>query len=163
MTPLRVLVVAPTSPLAANLIEWLTEAGHEVILVTSFLAGKARLELAPSVLIAEVRLGDYNGLHLALRAKAGGIPALVLGDTDPVLEREAERLGVAYLTHQLSRSALLSALEQVEPSPSPSAEATSSSASAGLSFISWDELPGAKQRDESASHRTRRTILSPRM
>ena len=77
------LVVAPTPPLAANLVEWLTEAGHEVILVTSFLAGKARLEIAPSVLIAEVRLGDYNGLHLALRAKAGNIPALVLGQPGP--------------------------------------------------------------------------------
>ena len=60
----------------------------------------------PSVLIAEVRLGDYNGLHLALRAKAGSIPALVLGNPDPVLEREAERLGVVYLAHQLSRSQL---------------------------------------------------------
>ena len=100
MTPLRVLVVAPTSPLAANLVEWLTEAGYEVILVTSFLAGKARLELAPSVLISEVRLGDYNGLHLALRAKAGDIPSIVVGNPDPVLEREAERLGVGYLTQR---------------------------------------------------------------
>ena len=159
MTPLRVLLVAPTAPLAANLVEWLTEAGHEVILVTSFLAGKARLAPAPSILIAEIRLGDYNGLHLALRAKAGGIPALVLGDTDLVLEREAERLGVAYLTYQLNRSALLSALDRVEPA----AEAASRSASAGLSFVSWDELPGVKQPDNSTSHRVRRTILSPRM
>jgi len=156
MTPLRVLVVAPTSPLAASLVEWLTEAGHEVILVTSFLAGKARLELAPSVLIAEVRLGDYNGLHLALRAKASSIPALVIGNPDPVLEREAERLGVAYLTHELSRSALLNALD---PAAVPAASPSSSS---GLSFVSWDELPGVKQRDESASP-TRRTLLSPRM
>jgi CheY-like chemotaxis protein len=161
MTPLRVLVVAPTPPLAANLVEWLTEAGHEVILVTSFLAGKARLEITPSVLIAEVRLGDYNGLHLALRAKAGNIPALVLGNPDPVLEREAERLGVAYLTNELSRSALLSALEQIEAAPV--VEAASPSASAGLSFVSWDELPGVKQRGESPSHPTRRTLLSPRM
>jgi CheY-like chemotaxis protein len=156
MTPLRVLVVAPTSPLAANLVEWLTEAGHEVILVTSFLAGKARLELAPSVLIAEVRLGDYNGLHLALRAKGSSIPSLVIGNPDPVLEREAERLGVAYLTHELSRSALLNALD---PAAVPAASPSSSS---GLSFVSWDELPGVKQRDESASP-TRRTLLSPRM
>jgi CheY-like chemotaxis protein len=160
MTPLRVLVVAPTSPLAANLVEWLTEAGHEVILVTSFPAGKARLELAPSVLISEVRLGDYNGLHLALRAKAGNIPALVVGSPDPVLEREAERLGVAYLTHQLSRSALLSELERIEPAIA-GAEGTSRSATSGLSFVSWDELvPAVKESDESASHRTRRTLRS---
>ncbi|HEX2462449.1 MAG TPA: hypothetical protein VHJ58_20060, partial [Vicinamibacterales bacterium] len=112
--------------------------------------------------IAEVRLGDYNGLHLALRAKAGNIPALVLGNPDPVLEREAERLGVLYLAHQLSRSVLLSALEQVEPAAA-AVEAASPSASAGLSFVSWEELPSVKQRDESASHRTRRTLLSPRM
>ena len=163
MTPLRVLVVAPTSPLAASLVEWLTEAGHEVILVTSFLAGKARLERAPSVLIAEVRLGDYNGLHLALRAKAGNIPSLILGNPDPVLEREAERLGVAYLPHELSRSALLSALEQVEPAAA-AREAATPSPSASLSFASWDELvPAVKERNEPASPRTPRTLLSPRM
>jgi CheY-like chemotaxis protein len=160
MTPLRVLVVAPTSRLAANLVEWLTEAGHEVILVTSFPAGKARLELAPSVLISEIRLGDYNGLHLALRAKGGNIPSLVVGNPDPVLEREAARLGVAYLTLQLSRSVLLSALQRVEPAIARAKEA-SRSALSGLAFISWDELvPAVREEDESASHRTRRTLRS---
>lgn len=158
MTPLRVLVVAPTSPLAANLVEWLTEAGYEVILVTSFLAGKARLELAPSVLISEVRLGDYNGLHLALRAKAGDIPSIVVGHPDPVLEREAERLGVGYLTNELSRSSLLSALQSIAPSAGALEQPSESSR---LSFVSWDELvPVVKERDESASHRTRRTMRS---
>jgi DNA-binding response OmpR family regulator len=158
MTPLRVLVVAPTSPLAANLVEWLTEAGYEVILVTSFLAAKGRLDLTPSALISEVRLGDYNGLHLALRAKASEIPSIVIGNPDPVLEREAERLGVGYLTHELSRSSLLIALQSIAPSARPSQQPSESSS---LSFVSWDELvPAVKERDVSASHRTRRTMRS---
>jgi CheY-like chemotaxis protein len=160
MTPLRVLVVAPTPQLAATLLEWLTEAGHEVILVTSFLAGKARLEHGPSVLISEVRLGDFNGLHLALRARTGEIPSIVVGSPDPVLEREAERLGVAYLTHELlSRPDFLSTLQRVVypvdtgRTPRP--------ASSTLSFVSWDELvPAVRDREESQSPRTRRTLRS---
>jgi CheY-like chemotaxis protein len=159
MTPLRALIVAPTPQLAATLLEWLTEAGHEVILVTSFLAGKARLEHVPSVLISEVRLGDFNGLHLALRARTAEIPSIVVGSPDPVLEREAERLGVAYLPHELlSRPHFLSTLQRVVY---PVDTGTPRPASSTLAFVSWDELvPAVRDRDESQSPRTRRTLRS---
>ena len=158
MNPLSLLVVAPTSQLAANLMEWLTQAGCAVILVTSFSAAKSRLEHRPALVISEVRLGDYNGLHLALRAKAGDIPSIVVGNPDPVLEREAERLGVGYLTNELSRSSLLSALQSIAPSAGASEQPSESSS---LSFVSWDELvPAVRQTDESAAHRTRRTFRS---
>jgi DNA-binding response OmpR family regulator len=159
MTPLSVLVVAPTSQLAANLMEWLTQAGCAVILVTSFSAGKSRLEHGPSLVISEVRLGDYNGLHLALRAKASRIPALVIGGTDPVLQREAERLGVAYLTHELDRAQLLSVIERLVRSGAVADEKDHSAASS-LAFMSWGELvPAVADRDPAASPR-RRTLGS---
>ena len=161
MTPLRVLVVAPTPQVAATLLEWLTEAGHEVILVTSFLAGKARLEHV-SVLISEVRLGDFNGLHLALRARTGEIPSIVVGNADAVLEREAERLGVAYLTHELSRPDFLGTLQSVVRVVHPvAAGRTPRPASSSLAFVSWDELvPAVRDREEPQSPRTRRTLRS---
>jgi CheY-like chemotaxis protein len=158
MTPLRALVVAPTPQLAATLLEWLTEAGHEVFLVTSFHAGKVRLEHAPSVLISEIRLGDFNGLHLALRARTNEIPSIVVGNPDPVLEREAERLGVAYLTDELSRPNFLTTLQRVAH---PVAAETPRPASSSLSFVSWDELvPAVRDREEAHSPRGRRTLRS---
>jgi DNA-binding response OmpR family regulator len=159
MTPLSVLVVAPTSQLAANLMEWLTQAGCAVILVTSFSAGKSRLDHGPSIVISEVRLGDYNGLHLAVRAKANKIPAVVIGGLDPVLQREAERLGVTYLTHELDRAQLLSVIESLVH-PGALTDRKDHSAASNLSFMSWDELvPAVADRDAARSHR-RRTLGS---
>ena len=157
MKSFNVLVVAPTPHLAVNLMKWLTEAGCAVMLVTSFAAGKARLEQHPSILISEVRLGDYNGLHLALRAKSIDIPSIVLGNADAVLEREAQRLGVVYFTDELDRAKVLSIVRNVERAAEKSAASTRGR---GLAFLSWDELvPTANARDESLSSR-RRTLRS---
>jgi DNA-binding response OmpR family regulator len=156
MKSLNVLLVAPTPHLAANLIEWLTQAGCAVMLVTSFAAGKARLDQHPSMLISEVRLGDYNGLHLALRAKSMDIPSIVLGSADAVLEREAQRLGVIYFTDELDGAKVLSIVRNVERA----AEKSASTRGRGLAFLSWDELvPTPNARDESLSSR-RRTLRS---
>ena len=160
MKPSSVLLVAPTPQLAAALMGWLSEAGCEVVLVTSFAAGKSRLEDRPSLLISEVRLGDFNGLHLALRARSGGIPSIVIGSADLVLQREAERLTVGYLTHQLDRAQLMSAIERITPIEDEAARPGRSAVS-NLSFISWDELvPVVSDREETLSHRTRRTLRS---
>jgi DNA-binding response OmpR family regulator len=152
MKSLGVLVVAPTPGLAANLMEWLTEAGCAVMLVTTFAAGKTRLGQRPSILISEVRLGDYNGLHLALRAKAIDIPSVVVGRADAVLQREAQRLGVVYMTDELDRKQVTSIVRSL----GRTAEEKRDKLTAGLAFISWDELgPSVSARDESLSHRRR--------
>lgn len=157
MKSLSVLLVAPTPHLAANLMEWLSQAGCAVMLVTSFAAGKARLDQHPSILISEVRLGDFNGLHLALRAKAMDVPSIVLGRADAVLEREAQRLGVLYFTDELDRAQVLSIVRNVERAAEKSVASTPGR---GLAFLSWDELaPTANARDESLSSR-RRTLRS---
>jgi DNA-binding response OmpR family regulator len=93
-----VLLVAPDSRVAARVLSYLTEAGMRVTLVDDFETGREQLQsLSPDLLISEVRLGDYNGLHLALRASSCGIPAIILGDEDVVLKREARNMGAAYL------------------------------------------------------------------
>jgi CheY-like chemotaxis protein len=151
MMSLSVLVVAPTPRLAADLMKWLTEAGCAVMLVTSFAAAKARLEQHPSLLLSEVRLGDYNGLHLALRAKAMGIPAIVLGSADAVLEREAERLGVKYRADALDRVQVADVVQAI--GHSLEGRPASSSARQGLTFKSWEDLvPPVNARSESLAH-----------
>ena len=155
---LSVLIVAPTPHLAADLMKWFTDAGWAVMLVTAFATGKARLGQRPSLLISEVRLGDYNGLHLALRAKTMGIPAVVLGSVDPVLQHEAQRLGVKYAADSLDRAQIVDLIRGIERSIQDNP--ASSSARQGLTFMSWEDLvPSAKVRDESHAHR-RRTLRS---
>jgi DNA-binding response OmpR family regulator len=106
-----VLVVAPTPSIATTLFAWLADAGCAPLVVSSFGAAKQYLEDAPAVLISEVRLGEYNGLHLALKARAQGVPAIVLGQPDSVLQREAADLGAAYLAQPLDAQQLLAIVQ----------------------------------------------------
>ena len=111
--PPRVLLVTPTPALTAVLFPWLVSLGCDVTVVTAFAAAKAQLDSDPALLISEIRLRDYNGLHLAFRAQARHIPTVLLGDPDPVLQREAEQLGATYLPHQFDRERLLPVIESI--------------------------------------------------
>jgi DNA-binding response OmpR family regulator len=118
-----VLVVAPTAAIASSVFAWLTDAGYAPIVVRSFGAGKQYLEEHPALLISEVRLGEYNGLHLALRAQARQIPTVLVGQPDMVLQREAAQLDALYLTPPVTAQELLSSLEPIAlaavPTPRP--------------------------------------------
>jgi DNA-binding NtrC family response regulator len=134
-----VLLVAPSPGLAAAMVAWLAERNLKVTLVTSFAAAKARLEDPLSLLISEVRLGEHNGLHLAIHAQARSIPAIVIGDADPVLQRDAEQLSAAFLTYDADRSQLFRILDTLaldEGGDRPPAF----SAIANLSFLSCNAL-----------------------
>jgi hypothetical protein len=92
-----VLLVAPSARLARDLTAALTAAGCGPIVVSDFISAKASLRTQPDVLITEVKLGAYNGLHLAIRAAGQHMLAMVIGDADPILEAEAERHKAAFL------------------------------------------------------------------
>jgi hypothetical protein len=94
----RVLLVAPAGGFAGALVPSLRSAGFEPNIVASFAAAKEQLGAYPDLLITELKLGAFNGLHLAIRAAAQGTPAVILGDPDPVLEAEAKRHNARYLT-----------------------------------------------------------------
>ena len=55
--------------------------------------------MKPGVVITELKLGAYNGLHLAVRANATSIPVVVLGERDAFFEREARQLGTTYIAY----------------------------------------------------------------
>jgi DNA-binding response OmpR family regulator len=64
----------------------------------------------PDVVVADVRLGEYNGLQLAVQARAlDPVPAIIVtsGFDDPVLKAEAERLGATFLMKPLEPAKLL--------------------------------------------------------
>jgi DNA-binding response OmpR family regulator len=102
------LVVAQTPSLVTALLSHLDSSSYDVTVVRGFAAGKTHLDLEPDLLLTELRLGEYNGLHLALRAGAARIPAAVIGEPDTVLERDAAKLGASYIqTGELSRDYLV--------------------------------------------------------
>jgi DNA-binding response OmpR family regulator len=103
----HVVIVAQNPALATALLSWLGSAGYELAIVTTFAAAKALLDTKPSLLISELKLGEYNGLHLALKARAVGIPAIIVGPQDPVLQKDADELGATYLSSVLRRSQVL--------------------------------------------------------
>lgn len=69
--------------------------------------------LRPDVVITDVRLGAFNGLHLAMLAREVRPDARIVvfsGFDDPVLKSEALRLGASYLLKPVSGKALLQEL-----------------------------------------------------
>lgn len=97
---LSLIVVNPDAADLAEQIVCLQQQGCTVAGTTSF--GDARALVTafrPDALVTTVRIGDYNGIHLALfaRSKHGALPTIVLGGADPVLEREAEQVGAEYV------------------------------------------------------------------
>ena len=93
----RILVVSESLALANNLLVWLREAGYDPAVVTSFNAGKEHLRTAPDILITELKLREYNGLHLALRAHRDGIPTAVIGGAGVGSAEDAQEFGARYV------------------------------------------------------------------
>jgi CheY-like chemotaxis protein len=97
----RILIVEPDSNASAALVSILGNAGH---LVTAFKcfesAEKQGWPGPPDLLIAAIRLGRFNGLHLAVRFRAEhpGLPIIVTGDHDEVgLAAEARELEARFV------------------------------------------------------------------
>jgi FixJ family two-component response regulator len=106
--PTRVLLVAPSDRVSSELTATLRAAGYAAIVASDFVAAKALLDTRPDCLITEVKLGAYNGLHLAIRAAGQHTPTIVIGDTDPILQAEAERQKAAFLTTPVDPEQVLS-------------------------------------------------------
>lgn len=116
--PKRVLVVAPSRPLARELAATLESAGCAPTVVSDFVVAKTLLEKRPDFLISELKLGAYNGLHLAIRAASQGTPAIIIGDADPVLQAEAERYKAAFLRTPVDPERVLVLMRELATSSS---------------------------------------------
>jgi CheY-like chemotaxis protein len=92
----EILVVAPTPSLARNLASWLRKLGDRPTIVSTFAAAKDQLQKSFDLVITELKLGAYNGLHLALKGRTSGIPCIVVGRDD--FEADAEQLGAVYVS-----------------------------------------------------------------
>ena len=114
----QLLIVTPSPALAENLIKWVVSAGYRPSVATTFESANRQLRSSPQIVITQVRLHEYNGLHLALRAREAGIPAVVVGDADTVIERDAEQLGATFVKRdELERESMLALLQDLSAMP----------------------------------------------
>ena len=148
----RILVVARQRDVAQRLVSWLDGGGSETTLVTTFAEATAHLESRPDLVVTEVKLGEYNGLHIALKADAAGIPAIVIGTADAVLQKDAESIHAIYLTTP-DRTALLEAIARQltrtsAPHRSPAlpfrAHVTTIAAEADVMWRAFSESPASE-------------------
>jgi len=100
----------------------LRAAGHLVFEASSYEEGK-RLskEIPATVLVVDIRLGEFNGLQLLMRARSER-PELKCIITcpfpDPVLEAETHRLGGVFLIKPISPSQIVEAVSNASrPNP----------------------------------------------
>jgi hypothetical protein len=107
-----VLIAAKDREFITPLVGSLAGRGVQIALVSSFPAAMRELRLGASLIVTEVKLGEHNGLHLAMRANAANVPAVVVGPSDAGFERDAAAFGATYLSGR-TREDLLDAVMQV--------------------------------------------------
>ena len=111
--PSKVLIVDDDKTTREGLAEFLEEAGYEAVAVGTFEDATRILRTAPpDLLIADVRLGPFNGLQLVISSPQP-IPAIIItGFADPVLESDARRRGADYVLKPVSPARLLDLVAQ---------------------------------------------------
>jgi DNA-binding response OmpR family regulator len=96
--------------------------GHDVTASSDFIEGRRLLADGHfDALIADVRLGAYNGLHLIALAAPSMIRIALSAFLDPVIRRDAEQAGARFIVKPAdcaSVSALLSRTDQTS-APQP--------------------------------------------
>jgi DNA-binding response OmpR family regulator len=111
--PSRILVVDDDEGYLAGMKELLELHGHEPLLARTFEEGQRALrDRAPDILIADVRLGPFNGLQLIAMGQIR-IPTIVVsGFDDPVLQADARAFGADYLVKPVATATLLGLIDQ---------------------------------------------------
>jgi DNA-binding response OmpR family regulator len=106
----RILVVHADSLVRRALERTLVDAGFAVTPVATFEEARDILESdPPDLLVADVRLGEYNGLHLALRRRSDVPTPTIITHVMPdvVFERAAADAGATFLSDPLNNPQFL--------------------------------------------------------
>ncbi len=97
-TRYEVVVAAANLTTLSMLTGWLGSEGFNVAIAPRFGVAKDFLDSGPDLVVSDLKLGEYNGLHLAARAHRHDIPAIVIGPRDASLQRDATEIGALYLS-----------------------------------------------------------------
>ena len=109
----KILIVDDNPTTRAELAKLLVDAGFETMTAASVPeAMRALTTTPPHLLITEIRLDSYNGLHLIAMAPKP-IPAIVItGYADRAVEADARRLGADYRSKPVSPGELYAAVQR---------------------------------------------------
>jgi len=110
----QIVIVEDDDAAREGLAALLEDAGYAVRSTATFAEGRQLLaEQAPDLLIADVRLGRYNGLQLVATAPRLVSSIIVTGFPDPALEVEALKFGAHYITKPIAVEPFLALLETI--------------------------------------------------
>jgi len=116
----RILIVEDDDATRAGYRELLALAGHEVITAASYQEGRhAAATESPDLIIADLRLGGFNGLQLILLSPQPVPTIIVTGFHDDVLEEEALHAGATYVVKPVAPSTLLDLVNRRLQSATP--------------------------------------------
>lgn len=103
----KILIVDDDAATREMVARLLTYEGYDTVTAADVPAAMHLLaESQPDLLITDIRLDTYNGLHLIAMAPTP-IPAIVLtGFADPAIQADARRLGAEYLVKPVSPATL---------------------------------------------------------
>jgi FixJ family two-component response regulator len=96
----------------------LSNAGHLVAALSSFVEARKVLEaVVPDLLVADIRLGEFNGLHLAMHShfEHPDIPVIITHvQADLIFEAQAKEYGARFVAAPLENpEAFLSCVESM--------------------------------------------------
>src|SRR4051794_24014190 len=98
--------------------------GYEALAASTFEEGQRALrEDAPDLLLADVRLGPFNGLQLIATGQTQVPTIVVSGFEDSVLQADARAFGAEYLVKPIDTEVLFALIERKLAAPAPAAAA----------------------------------------
>ena len=112
--PISILIVEDDESTGIGLAELLEGEGYSVRAVSRFEDGLTVMRTEPpDLLIADIRLGSFNGLQLVVRCHPT-IPAIVItGYDDPVLADSARSFGAEYFMKPIEPALLLPVISRL--------------------------------------------------
>lgn len=111
--PRKILVVDDDRATRVGLVALLQSEGYDVVAADNLKSAlKAMAEEAPQLLITDVRLGEFNGLHLAA-ANRTRMPVIVItGYPDPVLQETAREFDAEFVLKPVKPADLLALVDR---------------------------------------------------
>ena len=110
MVPKQILILEDDEHTAEGYAEGLRLAGHSVVTCTRFEEAREHLaRFTPDILLTDVRVGEFNGLYLALlfrKASPTGRVIVISGYDDPVIRSESARMEAEFLLKPITVSEL---------------------------------------------------------
>jgi DNA-binding response OmpR family regulator len=114
--PYRVLVLEDDENALAGVVELLSQSGYDVTPASTYEGAKQLLsETTYDLLVTDVRLRSYNGLHLVMKIRQESPETgvvIMTGYDEPLMELEASRYSAQFIRKPIKPTELLEAIKR---------------------------------------------------